>query len=133
MICYHVRAAQPIGDQIIPKVSIEISDYIPDSLSRMDGGEDHVRAIFKNDAEIIFNALRSLPGGTFDQLLILMLQRTASSFIVAHNFSNAFTAIQTVLGRIAIDKEKGLVTPRNDIEQILRSVTGESEAPHDSI
>lgn len=42
--------------------------------------------IFYHDAEELFDALRVLPGGTFDRLLILMLRKTASSFIVPHNF-----------------------------------------------
>jgi hypothetical protein len=41
--------------------------------------------IFKADAEELFKALRhALPGGTFDRLLVLMLQDTATQFIISH-------------------------------------------------
>lgn len=80
-----VRAAQPnTRDQEIEPVYLTITECFPYSLS-----EDEInktREGFKEDAERLFIALRSLPGGTFDQLLILMLQKAASSFIVPHNF-----------------------------------------------
>jgi hypothetical protein len=41
--------------------------------------------VSKKEAESIFMALRdNLPGATFDQLLILMLQEKASHFRVSH-------------------------------------------------
>lgn len=80
-----VRGAQPdTKDQKIETVYIEIAGHFPYSIK--DEELDQVREGFKEDAKKLFDALRSLPGGTFDQLLILMLQRTATSFIVAHNF-----------------------------------------------
>lgn len=48
--------------------------------------EEDPTDIFYHDAEELFDALRVLPGGTFDRLLILMLQKTASSFVVPHSF-----------------------------------------------
>jgi len=40
---------------------------------------------FKNDAEDIFNALMAcLPGGTIDQLLLLLLTYKASQFVVPY-------------------------------------------------
>lgn len=86
----HVRAAAPIGDRKVAPVTLEISGFIPESIHELgEMGLDQIRLIFKADAEKVFDALRSLPGGTFDQLLILMLQHTASSFIVAHDFDKA--------------------------------------------
>lgn len=83
----HVRAAAPIGDRIVDPVMINISGYILDPTNKAQAFE--VKEKFKEDAELLFYGLRSLPGGTFDQLLILMLQHTASSFIVAHDFDKA--------------------------------------------
>lgn len=48
--------------------------------------EEDPTDIFYHDAEELFDALRVLPGGTFDRLLMLMLRKTASSFVVPHNF-----------------------------------------------
>jgi len=78
-----VRAAEPIGDQVIDPVIITISGHYP---TRTKEDLDRLQQQFKIDAWKIFNGLRSLPGGTFDQLLILMLQKAASSFVVPHNF-----------------------------------------------
>lgn len=80
----HVRKAQPTGSHSVPDIQIEISGHIPES--RTEEGMNQIRQAFQADAEKIFNGLRSLPGGTFDQLLILMLQKQASSFIVPHDF-----------------------------------------------
>lgn len=67
----------------------------------LDGLADS-REVFKQDAQDLFNALRSLPGGTFDQLLILMLQKTASSFIVPHDFHDKELAAPKML--LAIER-----------------------------
>jgi hypothetical protein len=79
-----VKGAAPRskGDVIEP-VEIAISGYWPfsskDELSFVD-------ARFEADAQMLFDALRqTLPGGTFDRLLVLMLKDTASHFIVAHS------------------------------------------------
>lgn len=79
----HVRAAEPIGDQVITPTKIIIEGHYPTATKQEC---ERLAQQFKIDAWKIFNALRSLPGGTFDQLLILMLQASASSFVVPHNF-----------------------------------------------
>lgn len=77
-----VKAAQPnTRDQEIEPVYLTITGCFPYSLSNDDLSE--TREGFKEDAERLFIALRSLPRGTFDQLLVLMLQDTASSLIVS--------------------------------------------------
>ena len=44
---------------------------------------------FKSDAKAIVQALvRTLPGGTLDQVLVLLLEHRASKLIVAHGPSN---------------------------------------------
>jgi hypothetical protein len=78
-----VRAAEPIGDQVIDPVVITISGHYPRKTKE---DLDRLQQQFKIDAWKIFDGLRSLPGGTFDQLLILMLQKSASSFVVPHSF-----------------------------------------------
>lgn len=83
-----IRGAQPdTKDQKVETVYIEIAGHFPYSIK--DEELDQVREGFKEDAKKLFDGLRSLPGGTFDQLLILMLQKQASSFIVPHNFHDA--------------------------------------------
>lgn len=80
-----VRGAQPnTKDQKIDTVYIEITGHFPYSIKAEE--LEKTREGFKEDAQKLFDALRSLPGGTFDQLLILMLRKTASSFVVPHDF-----------------------------------------------
>lgn len=77
-----VRAAQPdTRDQKVEPVYITITDCFPYSIEAEE--LERTREGFKEDAERLLIGLRSLPGGTFDQLLILMLQDTASSLIVS--------------------------------------------------
>lgn len=50
-----------------------------------------VDARLQADAQILFDALRkTLPGGTFDRLLVMMLKDAASHFIVAHQRLSEF-------------------------------------------
>lgn len=77
-----VRAAQPdTKHEEIESVYVTITGCFPYSVE----DEELKQTVegFKEDAERVFIALRHLPQGTFDQLLILMLQDTASSLIVA--------------------------------------------------
>jgi hypothetical protein len=78
-----VRGAQPHTKEQEPeRVYITINGCFPHSLS--DEAVAQLRQGFKEDAEKLFQALMSLPGGTFCQLLVLMLQEKASRFIVSH-------------------------------------------------
>lgn len=80
-----VRAAQPdTKNQEIEPVYLTITGCFPFSLN--DEEIALIREGFREDAERLFIALRSLPGGTFNRLLILMLQKSASSLIVPLNF-----------------------------------------------
>lgn len=77
-----VRGAQPdTRNEEVESVYVTITGCFPYSLS--DEDLTQTRQGFKEDAEKLFPALRSLPQGTFDQLLVLMLQDTASSLIVS--------------------------------------------------
>jgi hypothetical protein len=77
-----VRAAQPT-DKAIEPTYISINDRFPYAVS--DEDITQTRAGFAEDAQKLFDALlSSLPGGTFCQLLVLMLQEKASQFIVSH-------------------------------------------------
>lgn len=78
-----VKGAEPVADQVITPTKIIIDGHYP---SETKEDVERLAQAFRIDAWKIFNALRSLPGGTFDQLLILMLQKTASSFVVPHDF-----------------------------------------------
>ena len=73
------KAAITYRNQVIEDIEIKIHQSVD-----LDKCED-VDAVYKADAKALFEALRgAIPGGTFDQLLILMLQATASRFIVPH-------------------------------------------------
>jgi hypothetical protein len=78
-----VRAAQPhTREQEPERVYITINGCFPYTTGSE--GTEQLRQGFKEDAEKLFQALMSLPGGTFCQLLVLMLQEKASQFIVSH-------------------------------------------------
>jgi hypothetical protein len=75
-----VKRAGRVADHLAPATRIIIEEEMPE-LGRMSLAE--FDAIFQSDAEAIENALHmALPGGTYDRLLVLMLQRKASHFIV---------------------------------------------------
>jgi hypothetical protein len=85
MIIANIKKAEPIGDQIIEDAQINIRKGEP-FISSKNGKLGDLRSEFEMEAQTIFRALRdSLPGGTFDQLVGLMLQEKASHFIVSHN------------------------------------------------
>jgi len=72
--------AEPIGDQIIPTVVINISDVPPQFDSLNDAAQRYT-----NQAQLLERGLHdTLPGGTYDRLLGLMLTRKASLFKVAY-------------------------------------------------
>lgn len=74
---FRLYRAQDIGDQKVPDVTIHIADAI-----ERDQSLDGLHSQFRADAATLFEALRSLPGGTLDQLLVLLLQHKASHFVV---------------------------------------------------
>jgi hypothetical protein len=64
----------------VDDVRIEITSPMPDY-----DGIGVITSRFYEDALDLFKALRaSLPGGTFDQLLALMLREKASHFVVPY-------------------------------------------------
>ena len=75
-----ISKAQPIGDQKIENVTIEIWVEFPDIDSVPMSKLQHLSEA--SDLELaLYNAL---PGGTYDRLLGLMLARKATHFVVAH-------------------------------------------------
>lgn len=73
-----VHRAGDIGNTCVPTVTIRIEDPIdaPDDI-------EVLKSRFRNDASSVFMALtESLPGGTLDQLLCLLLQHRATLFRV---------------------------------------------------
>jgi len=72
-----IRKAEPIGNQEIPDIQIVIAGSLPD-FSDLGSYEDFYRA----QARELFRCLCFLPGGTFDQLLLLMIESRASLFKV---------------------------------------------------
>lgn len=74
--------AQPVAGQAIPDLRIEATEELPKT--RFVEGETpqeyepRWRAVFVAQAKLVVDALEaSLPGGTMDQILVLMLQRRA--------------------------------------------------------
>jgi hypothetical protein len=65
-----VCKASPVGDQVIGSVTIEISRDLDEYLGPAQA--------FRGDAQLIRQALRALPMGTRDQLLIMMLEDAAT-------------------------------------------------------
>jgi hypothetical protein len=64
----------------IESIEIHIDQEVPDAKTLEDADN-----IYKNEAFLLCNALEStLPGGTFDHLLVEMLKRKASHFKVSH-------------------------------------------------
>ena len=81
IITIAVRRAGKIGQDEAPITRIVIDEEMP----YLRGGEgvEALGARFLADARAIEKGLiESLPGGTYDRLLMLMLQRKASHFIV---------------------------------------------------
>lgn len=73
-----VHKAQTTGDQVIEDVVIRIESPFPNH-----GSIDEVRSRFDDEAELLMRGLQSLPGGTFDALLVRMLEKKRSHFVVA--------------------------------------------------
>ena len=72
--------AQPIGESY-PDLCLVATHEIPTPRAHVD--PDEHKHIFESDAAAVVSALyASLPGGTLDQILRLMLERKASQFIV---------------------------------------------------
>lgn len=79
---YTVHKAEPIGSQVVPSVTVAITEPLP----ARDDKVSLARAalLYAMDAAIVEEALhQSLPGGTYDRVLIEMLQRKASHLRVS--------------------------------------------------
>ena len=78
-----VYKAKPINpNQPTPSLAITAKDEIP-NLDHLENYVERGQAIFRTDAAIIVDALYdSLPGGTLDQILRLLLERKASQLVV---------------------------------------------------
>lgn len=78
--------AEPGGAEVV-EVIIEISCSLLNGdteLTEKSPYADHM-AVFQREAKQIEEALyNALPGGTYDQLVGLLLQRKASHFVVRH-------------------------------------------------
>lgn len=71
------RTIKAIG---IPSVTIVIDTEMPETDNLKEAG-----TIYTGDAAAICDALeKSLPGGTFDRLVLFLLEKTVSHFSVSH-------------------------------------------------
>ncbi len=79
-----VFKAQAIGAQVIPDLELTATEPMPDLHRGWTPAELQAHAErFEHQAAQVVSALyASLPGGTLDQILRLMLTRKASQFIV---------------------------------------------------
>lgn len=79
MLTIQVHKAQPnFKGHVVPDVQITLSGEFP---ALQPPGE--ATRQFEEDARALLEALKHLPGGTFTQLLSLMLTERASHFVVA--------------------------------------------------
>lgn len=72
--------AQPLGNRQVSNVRLRIEQSLPEqsSLAKAD-------AVFRSQAITIADALMdSLPGGTLDRLIAILLERKASHFVVPY-------------------------------------------------
>lgn len=70
--------------QDVPTLVVNVADEIPREAAEP-GWEEKSYARFREQARVLCLALiASLPGGTVDQLLIELLTRRASHFVVRH-------------------------------------------------
>lgn len=78
-----IHKAIGFRDKPAPSLHIVAYEEVPEIKS--DSWESDYRAFYRQEAQQIVNALvKSLPGGTVDQVLCLLLERHASVFRVAH-------------------------------------------------
>lgn len=74
--------ADPVGDQKIEDVAINISEKLPNFFIK-DDWKHKYNMFYEKEAEELFDALiNSLPGATIDRLLINLLKHKASLFKV---------------------------------------------------
>lgn len=75
-----IHKAQGIGKQEVESLIVEFSEEIPYPVS-IEGSEK----LFRDDGRTLeFLLYHALPGGTYDRLLIAMLQRRTSQLIVSY-------------------------------------------------
>lgn len=81
-----VHRAQPVGGHPVLVSIIEIRPTISDNPAVLPAGAGYPSDItMAQDAKHIADALyASLPGGTFDRLIVLLLERKISHFVVRH-------------------------------------------------
>jgi hypothetical protein len=79
-----VFKAQATGDQIIPDLELSAVEPLPEIRSVDESFyRPALTGVFEREAEKIVDALiTSLPGGTIDQVLTLLLRRKASIYVV---------------------------------------------------
>jgi hypothetical protein len=74
---YHVHKAQRSGFVRVQDCEIFIGPMEPPEIKN-DNWEAILKDVYGMDAALLFDALSSLPGGTWDRLLCLMLEKKAS-------------------------------------------------------
>ncbi len=73
-----IAKAAPIGSQEIPDVEIHIGPGLVPNYFDKENWERVYKTHYTADAAKIMDAMQSLPGGTWDRLLCLMLEKRAS-------------------------------------------------------
>jgi len=81
LIELQLHRAQPIGSQILPVVTVTIETAVPEKNTL-----EAARALYLADALCLVDALyASLPGGTIDAVLYVLLERKASLLSIAYD------------------------------------------------
>jgi len=70
--------ASPVGDQVIPRITIEIDEEVPEICSLETYLREHRRMYTGQGEKLVAALLRSLPGGTIDAILASLLEYRAS-------------------------------------------------------
>lgn len=75
----NIVKAQPIGEELIEGVEIRITNQIATGNKTL----DEVKRVHQDEAQKLFDALfGALPGGVFDKLAGLMLQKIGSQLVI---------------------------------------------------
>ena len=80
MRIFEIIKAGAVGSDVPEDITITISGEPDDTISLAEA-----RVFYEQQAALLFDALStSLPGGTLDELLALMMKKRASLFRIAH-------------------------------------------------
>lgn len=125
-----IHRAAPIGNQVIPDLSITATEPMPKGEALNGDFSEWAarqREKFEREAQALCDALvTSLPGGTIDQLLRALLQYKASLFRVAFRDPDGRTieAAPDMLALLRRLATPGAGVPVADVQTLLARIDG---------